>query len=133
MTDDMRTGLPPQESKMYTEDDLNHILARKMAKVQIDHIENKVITNEAENSKSFVEIKAMLDSIKKSIIESHDHLRTVRDDLKHEIDREFVNKDIYTLEMKAMDTKIDAQWKRITAAVSVAYIVIQFGFQIWGK
>lgn len=55
-----------------------------------------------------------------------------RDDMEKDIAKEFVSDEIFKLEMKRMDTKIDDQWKRITVAVIVAFAAIQFAFKMWG-
>ena len=129
MTD---SGLPKQEQKMYTEDDLNHIIARRVAKIQMDSLEGRISRNESDTNKGFSEMKAAIESLKETLQDSSLNIRKCRDELKKEIDDNFVYEDIFRLEMSAMDKKIDDQWKRITLAVVVASVTIQFAFKMWG-
>ena len=129
MTD---SGLPKQEQKMYTEDDLNHIIARRVAKIQMDSLEGRISRNESDTNKGFSEMKAAIESLKETLQDSSLNIRKCRDELKKEIDDNFVYEDIFRLEMSAMDKKIDDQWKRITLAVVVASVTIQFAFKLWG-
>ena len=126
------SGLPKQEQKMYTEDDLNHIIARRVAKIQMDSLEGRISRNESDTNKGFSEMKAAIESLKETLQDSSLNIRKCRDELKKEIDDNFVYEDIFRLEMTAMDKKIDDQWKRITLAVVVASVTIQFAFKLWG-
>lgn len=129
----MSAGLPPQDDKKYSEDDMNHIIARRIAKVQLDNLESRVSGIESNMNKGFSEIKAALDGLRDSVSASTASLSQCKDTLKKEIEKEFVNKEVFHLEMTAMDKKIDEQWKKIVLAVTVATVVIQFAFRIWGK
>ena len=126
------SGLPKQEQKMYTEDDLNHIIARRVAKIQMDSLEGRISRNESDTNKGFSEMKAAIESLKETLQDSSTDIRQCRDDLKKEIEDNFVYEDIFRLEMTAMDKKIDDQWKRITLAVVVASVTIQIAFKLWG-
>ena len=126
------SGLPKQEQKMYTEDDLNHIIARRVAKIQMDSLEGRISRNESDTNKGFSEMKAAIESLKETLQDSSLNIRKCRDELKKEIDDNFVYEDIFRLEMTAMDKKIDDQWKRITLAVVVASVTIQIAFKLWG-
>ena len=125
------SGLPPQE-KTYTENDLEHLVARRVAKIQMDGMEVRLNRHEGDTNKGFTELKLSIESLKETLQNSSTDIRQCRDDLKKEIGDNFVYEDIFRLEMTAMDKKIDDQWKRITLAVVVASVTIQFAFKLWG-
>lgn len=128
----MSGQLPPQDGKLYTEDDLNHIIARRVAKIQMDNMEGRIVRNEGDMNKGFSVLQASIDSLKTTLNDSSSNIQKCREELKKEVGETFVYEDIFRLEMKAMDKKIDDQWKRITLAVVVASATIQFAFKLWG-
>ena len=125
------SGLPPQE-RTYTENDLEHLVARRVAKIQMDGMEARLNRHEGDTNKGFTELKLSIESLKETLQNSSTDIRKCRDDLKKEIEDSFVYEDIFRLEMTAMDKKIDDQWKRITLAVVVASATIQIAFKLWG-
>ena len=126
-------GLPPQEEKKtYTEDEIEHILARRMAAVQLDQLSDRVARGEVKNAEIFSEIRSSLKSLDASAATGMSQLYQCRQDLRDEIEAEFVTKTVFNLEMKRLEEMVQGQWKTITIAVSVAVITVQLVFRFVG-
>ena len=139
MADNKKSGLPEYEidpGKQYSANDVNHIVARRIAQIQMDNISQRVNNNEYDMNKGFSEIKAAITALEKTIEGSSHNLYKCRNELKEEITQhmydDFIHKETFEREMQVMDKKIDEQWKRITIAVVVAVTVLQIGFKVWG-
>ena len=137
------SSLPPYDEidpeKTYSADEVSHILARKMARYQMDSLDRRVNTIEMDSNKGFSELKALIENLQETVRSSTYDLLKCRTDLKNEIYDEFVHNDTFKKEMTIMDGKIDkvdikvsAQWKTITVAVVVAVTAIQIAFKVWG-
>ena len=125
------SGLPPQEGKTYTEEDIEHLLARRMAAVQLDQLTDRVARNEAKTAEVFSEIRATLRSLQDATNNGMSHLYQCRTELRDEIEAEFVTKTVFDLEMKRVETMIQAQWQKITIAVSAVVLTIQLVFRMF--
>jgi hypothetical protein len=123
------TALPPQDGKVYTDADIEHIIARRMAAVQIDQLTDRVVRNEAKTAEIFSDIRATLKSLQDSSTSSASHLYQCRDELRNEIENEFVTKTVFDLEMKRVEAMIESQWQKITIAVSAVVLTIQIAFK----
>lgn len=136
------SGLPDYDidpEKTYTADDVNHIVARRIAQVHMQTLDQRVTSLEADVRKGFSDLVASMDNLKVTVQESTHDLFKCRTDLKDEIYDEFIHTKTFQKEMKIMDgkidtvdTKVDEQWKRITVAVVVASVAIQIAFKFWG-
>ena len=134
-----KSGLPEYEidpNKTFSADDVNHIVARRIAQVQMENINQRVNSNESDMIKGFSELKAAIGNLEKTIEHSSHSLYKCRNELKDEMNTqmfsEFVHKETFDREMKVLDGKVDEQWKRITLAVVVAMAVLQIAFKLWG-
>jgi hypothetical protein len=126
-------GIPPQEEKKtYTEAEIEHILARRMAAVQLDQLSDRVARNETKSAEIFTEIRTSLKSLSDSNTTNMNQLYQCRQDLRDEIEAEFVTKTVFNLEMKRLEEMVQGQWKTITIAVSVAVITVQLVFKFIG-
>lgn len=126
------TGIPPQDGKKYTEEEIEHILARRMAAVQLEQLTEIVSRNEAKTSEIFSDIRASLKSLHESSSSSMSHLYQCRTELYNEIEVEFVTKVIFDLEMNRIETMIKSQWKMITIAVAAVVGTMQIAFKLMG-
>lgn len=126
------TGIPPQDGKKYTEEEIEHILARRMAAVQLEQLTERVSRNEAKTSEIFSDIRASLKSLQESSSSSMSHLYQCRTELHNEIEAEFVTKAIFDLEMNRIETMIKSQWKMITIAVAAVVGTMQIAFKLMG-
>ena len=123
--------LPPREEKTYTEADIEHLLARRMAAVQLDQLTDRVVRNEAKTAELFSEIRAALKALQDSATNGMSHLYQCRTELRDEIESEFVTKTVFDLEMKRVETMIQSQWQKITIAVSAVVLTIQLVFRFF--
>jgi hypothetical protein len=123
--------LPPQDKKTYTEDEIEHLLARRMAAVQLDQLTDRVARNEGKASELFSEIRASLKALQDSATSGMSHLYQCRSELRDEIEAEFVTKTVFDLEMKRVETMIQSQWQKITIAVSAVVLTIQLVFRMF--
>ena len=126
------SALPPQDGKKYSEEEIEHILARRMAAVQLEQLTDRVARNEGKTAELFSEIRATLKTLQDSANTGMSHLYQCRTELRDEIEAEFVTKTVFDLEMKRVETMIQTQWQKITIAVSVSVLAIQLGFHFWG-
>ena len=106
-----KSALPPQEHKkgtMYTEDDMQHVVAREVMKHRMDDYERGMLalTNQVKDSNAAV--KAGLDGLDKSLGKHYDHVTECRDDLRLEIERDFVTKVEFLQELSKIEKVI---WK----------------------
>ena len=124
--------LPPQDGKKYSEDEIEHILARRMAAVQLVQLTDRVARNEGKTAELFSEIRATLKALQDSANTGMNHLYQCRTELRDEIESEFVTKTVFDLEMKRVETMIQAQWQKITIAVTASMLTIQLVFKFWG-
>lgn len=125
-------GLPPKDGKKYSEEEIEQILARRMAVVQIEQLTDRMVRNEAKTAELFSEIRASLRTLQDSATSGMSHLYQCRTELRDEIESEFVTKTVFDLEMKRVETMIQSQWQKITIAVSAAVMTIQLVFKFWG-
>ena len=127
-------GLPLQEEKnAHIEDEIERIVAQRMAAIQLDQLSARVARDEAKNAEIFSEIRSSLKSLDASAVTGMNQLYQCRQALRDEIEQEFVTKTVFNVEMKRLEEMVLGQWKTITVAVSVAVLTIQFVFQFWSK
>lgn len=117
------------DEKTYTEAEIEHILARRMAKVQMDQLTDRVIRNEAKNSEIFSDIRTSLKSLTDSIAYNSQAQNQSRKELWEEIESKFVSEKYFRLEMDRVETMIRVQWQKITLAVTVAVVMVQAAFK----
>ena len=138
----MSDGMPEQD-KVYTESDVNHIVARRIAAEQHRELKDKVISNENDSIKMFADIRASLGAINEAIVAKSQEMMVCKTDIRKEIDGEFVSEKIFNLEMarieNLMDTKMEGieksikgQWKANAVTNTVLFMVLGFIFKIAG-
>lgn len=122
----------PKENRTYTEDEIEHILDRRMTNVQLEQLTNRVTYNESANSEMFNEIRSTLKALNESVSDGTSRLYQTRKELRDEIEIDFVTKALFNSELKRLEALLQSQWQKITLAVTVAIVAVQLGFQLLG-
>lgn len=126
------SALPPQDGKRYSEEEIEHLLARRMAAVQLEQLTDRVVRNESKTAELFSEIRGTLKALQESSNAGMSHLYQCRTELRDEIESDFVTKTVFDLEMKRVEVMIQSQWQKITIAVTASILTIQLVFKFWG-
>ena len=126
------SALPDHEKKAaYSEDDVQHIVAREMAKQQLVQLQN----GQLETNKRLVEIvsefraelkgiKAMLDKTPESVDSCKADLKKeIREDHPDRIEMLRLERDILA-RIDALNNKVEKQWLKITVTLTVLTTVI---------
>lgn len=124
--------IPRQDQKTYTEEEIEQILARRMAAMQLTQLTDRVTRNEVKTAEVFSEIRASLTSLNDSISSHSGQVYKLRDELRNEMEKDFVTQKVFDAEMKRLELLISSQWQRITVAVSAVVLTIQIGFKFIG-
>ena len=117
------SGLPDQDEftdRLYTADDVQHIVAREMARRQIEQLQN----GQLETNKRLVEMTAAfnaeLKSLREMIASQPAQVDACRSELRHEIERDFPGR----IEFLELEDKVDRQWLKITMILGTLSTVI---------
>lgn len=125
--------MAPSDKRTYTEEEFEDELEKRLIAKQVEDLSARMTRGEINNAEVFSEIKASLKNLEKTANSNVSQLHSCRDELRYEIDNEFVRKIVFETEIHRMEAIIQGQWKNITVAVSVAVLIIQFVFQFWSK
>ena len=113
------TKLPPQDHKegtMYTEDEMRHVVSREVMKHRMEDFERglTMLTNQVKDSNA--KIQASLEALDHSLDKHYDHTDKCRNDIRDEIERDFVSK----VEFATYMSKIQSvQWRTTGVIVGV--------------
>lgn len=110
----------PQQEKKYTVEEVNHLVAREVAKQRMGDLERDLSELKNENVKMWAKLDANFDSLQKAI-ECRD------DDLRKEIERDFATK-VEVAELRGEMGKLSI---KVTAMVSFAVMLIEFISKIY--
>lgn len=132
MTD---SALPPQqqeEGTMYSESDVQHLVAREVMKHRMNDYERGLssLTNQVKDSNAKVD--QSLKSLNESLERHYQHTSDCREDLRNEIERDFVTKLEFTTEMSKLDTKIDAVGHTLSSKIDGLTIKIATAVTVSG-
>ena len=105
----------PEQEKTYTAEEVNHLVAREVAKQRLGDLERDLTELKNENVKMWAKLDANFDSLQKAI-EGRDN------DLRREIERDFATK-IEVAELRGEMGKLSI---KVTAMVSIAVMLIEF-------
>lgn len=101
-------AIPDQDltKESYTADEVQHLLARKIAQHQITELQHNVgrLTDDVKSvfSKFEVTLESMSKTMERQHSEQYKHMDTCRDDLRSEIERDFATK----TEFKVLETNV---------------------------
>ena len=120
-------SLPDREPQAtYTESEMQHIVARKMAEQQIIQLQNGQIDLAQKIVAQGVHVNEKLELIFKMLQGQPEKMDKCKVDLRDEIDKDFPSKlDLEKMEshlktqISALNNKVDMQWLKITIPVSV--------------
>jgi len=130
--------LPPQEQEegtMYSESEMKHVVAREVMKHRMDDYERGLmaLTNQVKDSNA--KIEQSLKGLDQSLDRHYAHTSECREDLRIEIERDFVTKVEFVTEMNKLDTKVDQlgatlgskidnNWVKVSTACTVAGVIL---------
>ena len=126
------SGLPDQDRRInYSKDDVQHIVAREMAKQQIEHIQNGLL----ETNKKLVEIitafNLELKNVRETLSGHPEKVDACKVSLREEVivdhptrievltmERDLMNK------INAVSVQVDKQWLKITMTITTMSVLI---------
>lgn len=135
------SGLPSHEAQqLYTASDVEHVVARRMAQIQIQQLEKRATLSETSMHEGFAQVTAKIDALAATMADQHRLLRESiereRKELRKEIDTEFaLRSDLILAETKMagkvealetqLNSKIDKMWIKISAPLAAVYVLLQ--------
>lgn len=127
------SDLPPQDAKMYTESEVNHLVAREVAKQRISDLERQIGAMKNDHSKGFAQMEAKLDALGRTMEMQHQQLResyhSEQVSLKDQIAKDYATK----LDLAALDNKVDKLWLKITLPVGTITLLANWLFSFLSK
>ena len=129
------SGLPDQDNRVsYSKDDVQHIVAREMAKQQIEYIQNGLL----ETNKKLVEVITAFNLELKNIRETLGGHPEMVDSCKASLREEVVTDhptriEVLTMErdlmnkITAVSVQVEKQWLKITMTITVMSVLITTG------
>lgn len=111
--------LPPQE-KNYTIDDVNHMVAREVAKQRMSDIERNLQQTNDQVVKMWAKFDASFEAIKSAIENQEQNWRK-------EIERDFATK----MDLANLDAKVDKVWLKVSLPVATVVGVVQWLVTVW--
>lgn len=107
------------DDKMYTEEELQHRLAREVAKQRLGDMERKIEEGEGRVAMGFAELKTQIGGLSNQLTSQSLNMEKATDDLRKEIKNEFASKEELDYKFMTLNTKIDTQWSKLVLIVSV--------------
>lgn len=107
--------LPPQE-KLFTEEEVGHLVAREVAKQRMHDIERSIQTMKDDSLKMWAKFDAGFDSLQKAI-ENRDA------DLRKEMERDFATK----LDLEQLKGEVSRIWLKVSVPVATIVSLITVG------
>lgn len=107
---------------------MQHIVAREVMKHRLSDLEAKLASVETNMTGLFAKLETSLHNLAIQLSKSSEVIKECREELKDEVEREFATK----LELKSLEAKVDKMWAKITVAVSLSVVFIQYLLDILG-
>ena len=124
------------DEKTYTETEMQHLIAREVAKQRMGDMERMIEANKKETQIGFTKVEAQLTQVLTMIEKNNVDRSASFDALRREMKTDFATKSEVENDFEKLNTKIDEQWKRISLVVGVISvvggIVIQLIVKFWG-
>lgn len=122
--------------KTYTEDEMQHLLAREVAKQRMGDMQRMIDENKKETQIGFSKLEVQISQVL-SMIEKNNTSRTESfESLRREMKTDFATKADVDADFEKLNTKIDTQWQKITLIVSTVSIgggaIVQLLSKFWG-
>jgi hypothetical protein len=114
-------SIHPQE-KTYTEEEVNHLVAREVAKQRMADIERNVANVNDQVVKMWAKFDASFEALNKAL-ENRDG------ELRREIERDFATK----LEMEQLRSELSKVWLKVSIPVATLVIVAELAIKIFIK
>lgn len=106
-----------EPEKTFTQDDLNHIVARETAKLQLADFKNNLALMNQANTQALADINAKISQIFNMISEQNKEQREDQEklieSLKKEIEKDFASK----IDMINISNRLDQLWIKISVAI----------------
>ncbi len=103
--------------KTFTQDELNHIVARETAKLQLSDFKNNLALMNQSNTQALADINAKINQIFNMISEQNKEQREDQEklieSLKKEIEKDFASK----IDMINISNRLDQLWIKISVAI----------------
>jgi len=112
-------NLPPQE-KNYTIDDVNHMVAREVAKQRMSDLERNLQQTNDQVVKMWAKFDASFEAIKLAIEGQEDNWRK-------EMERDFATK----MDLERLDAKVDKVWLKVSLPVATVVGLVQWIVTFW--
>lgn len=106
------SGLPEQEAK-YTKEDMDHMVAREVAKQRLSDLERNLEGTNQQVIKMFAKFDLSFESLQK-VIEGQD------EKIRKEIERDFATK----LDLAEVRSEISKVWLKVSIPVSTVLILV---------
>jgi hypothetical protein len=111
------------ESKHYSQDEVNHIVARETAKSQMNDLKSNLGLMNQANTQALADINAKITQIFSIMSEQNKEQRDERekliDGLKKEIEKDFASK----IDMINISNRLDQLWIKISVAIMTAVTI----------
>lgn len=122
--------------KTYTEDEMQHMLAREVAKQRMGDMQRMIDANKNETQIGFTKLEVQLQQVL-SMIEKNNVARTESfESLRREMKTDFATKADVDADFEKLNTKIDTQWQKIALVVGtisvIGGVIIQLVVKFWG-
>lgn len=118
------------EEKRYTEEQMMGLVQREVQKQRMVDLETHVKNVEVATNKSYSNLTASVDALKDMITEYSRHVDACKNEIRKEIEEDYVSHVIFDMKIQQLETKITELWIRITVAVvagvSILEIVMRF-------
>lgn len=122
-------GTPPHEKEIkdggnYSAEEVRHLIAREANRLELAALKSAVEKTSGQFNHVQVAINSLRESISAKFEGMYRHTDQCRDDLRQEIERDFVTK----VEMEAMRGEVKILATKITIGVAAAVFIIQGAF-----
>lgn len=132
----MGSGNNGSEEKLYSEAEVAELVERRVVKHDVDHLRRTVSHIQNTTSEQYNKIDANIDGLYEKFDikfgDMQDKVTACRDDLRDEIERDFVTKPEFITRVGQLESKVDRQWVKTTTAVTAVLTIAGFALRLMG-
>ena len=119
----LRQSMSDETAKHYSQDEVNHIVARETAKNQMNDFKSNLALMNQANTQALADINAKITQIFSIMSDQNKEQREERekliDGLKKEIEKDFASK----IDMINISNRLDQLWIKISVAIMTAVTI----------